>query len=318
MVRPPPLPMKATSGELPTGPGWIFELKWDGMRLVIRVEAGRAAAFSSNGNDVTVAFPELALLADALGRLDVVLDAEAVAFDDGGRPSFEMLQRRMHVTNDAEARLRATEVPIVFAVFDVLEIDGQPTIALAWQQRRHLLEQLLDDGSHWRVSAVHSDGAALLAAATEQRLEGVMAKRTDRPYRPGARSGDWRKVKVRRRQEFVVGGWARGQGARSSELASLAIGVRDAGALVFAGRVGSGISSAEAATLEDLLAPLVTETSPFDRPPPPGPGPALVWVEPRVVVEVAFGEWTADGRLRHPAYLGRRTDKDASAVVREP
>jgi bifunctional non-homologous end joining protein LigD len=310
--------MKATSGELPSGNDWIFELKWDGMRLVIRIEDGRAAAFSSNGNDVSVAFPELALLAAALDGLDVVLDAEAVAFDDGGRPSFGMLQRRMHVTNDAEARLRAAEVPIVFAVFDVLEIDGQPTIALAWHQRRDLLEQLLEDGSHWRVSAVHSDGAALLAAATEQRLEGVMAKRIDRRYQPGKRSGDWRKIKVRRRQEFVVGGWARGNGARSSELASLAIGVWDAGTLLFAGRVGSGISSAEAAILEDLLAPLAIDTCPFDRRPPLGPGPALMWVEPRVVVEVAFGEWTSDGRLRHPSYVGRRTDKDAARVVREP
>ncbi|HUW02744.1 MAG TPA: non-homologous end-joining DNA ligase [Acidimicrobiales bacterium] len=310
--------MKAASGDLPEGDGWIFELKWDGMRLVIRIEDGHAAAFSANGNDVTVRFPELEALAAALDGIDCVLDAEAVAFDGDGRPSFGQLQRRMHLTNPTEARRRAVEIPVVLAVFDVLEIDGRSTTELAWQQRRQLLERLLEDGSHWRLSTVHEDGASLFAAAEQQGLEGVMAKRVDRRYQPGRRSPDWLKVKTRRQQEFVVGGWARGRGARSAELASLAVGTFDDGVLRFAGRVGSGITGAEATTLETALGELAADQCPFEHEPPAGPGPRLTWVTPELVVEVAFAEWTSDGRLRHPAYLGRRIDKDASDVVREP
>lgn len=311
--------MKAVGGDLPTGEDWIFELKWDGMRLGIRVEHGEIGAFSSNGKDATTRFPELAGLVDALHGLDAVLDAEVVAFDDSDTPSFERLQHRMHVASAAEAIRRRSQVPVVLAVFDLLELDGTETIQMPWQQRRTLLDQVLTDGPHWRLSRVHEDGDALFESATEKRLEGVMAKRVDSTYQPGRRSHSWRKVKIRRHQELVVGGWARGRGSRSNELGSLAVGYFDEDRRFrFAGRVGSGLTSNEAAVLESLLEPMSVPRCRFDPEPPRATVADMHWVEPELVVEIAFAEWTSDGRLRHPTYLGRRDDVEASEVVREP
>jgi bifunctional non-homologous end joining protein LigD len=314
--------MKATSGPLPTGPDWIYELKWDGMRVLTEVTADGVRAWSSNGKDATPTFPELAALGPALAPVECVLDGEIVAIGPDGRPNFGRLQHRMHVSMVAEARRRATEVPIELIVFDLLQLGGQDTTALPWKDRRSLLEQLADDlPPATSLSTVFDDGEALFAASRQQNLEGIVAKRRGSPYIPGARTKSWVKVKVRRRQEFVVGGWAAGEGRRANGLGSVLVGYHDApGApeLRYAGRAGSGFTDPELDRLAGVLAPLATGECPFTPPPPPLHYRGARWVEPKVVVEIEFGEWTSDGRMRHPVYLGQRIDVDPSAVVREP
>lgn len=313
--------MKATSSaEPPVGDDWVHEVKWDGMRVLARLSDGAVTLTSTNGLDATLRFPELAGLADACG-CDAVVDGEVVTFDADGRPDFGLLQGRMHVSSAAEARRRAAERPVSLALFDVLWLDGHDVCALAWSDRRRLLEPLVEPTSYWRVPATYDDGPSLLAIAGERRLEGIVSKQRQSTYLPGKRTTQWRKVKVRCQQEFVVGGWWPGEGNRSGGMGSLLVGVHDPSApgnpLRFAGKVGTGFTATVLADYERLLAPLATDACPFD-PPPPGPlARKARWVRPEVVVEVAFGEWTADGILRHPSHLGRRDDKDPAEVVRE-
>jgi bifunctional non-homologous end joining protein LigD len=314
--------MKATSGPLPTGPAWAYELKWDGMRVLTEVGPDGVRAWSSNGRDATATFPELAALGPALAPVECLLDGEVVAIGPDGRPNFGRLQHRMHVGMVAEARRRATEVPVELIVFDLLRLGGQDTTSLPWRDRRSLLEQLADDlPPGTSLSTVFDDGEALLAACHRQNLEGVVAKRRDSAYVPGARTKSWVKVKVRRRQEFVVGGWAPGEGRRANGLGSVLVGYHDApGApeLRYAGRAGSGFTDPELDRIGALLAPLAIDDCPFTPPPPPLHRRGARWVRPEVVVEIEFGEWTSDDRLRHPVYLGERIDVDPAAVVREP
>jgi bifunctional non-homologous end joining protein LigD len=314
--------MKATTGDLPAGPGgWAFEVKWDGMRALAFVDGDVLRVQSVNERDVTVSWPELEGLPAALPATSALLDGELVATDEDGRPSFGRLQQRMHVTNRAEALRRAAEVPVTYVVFDLLHLDGHDLTGLPLADRRRLLEEVLEAAPAWRVSPLHEDGPALLEAADERGLEGVVAKRLDAPYEPGRRARTWRKVKVRRRQEMVIGGWLPGEGGRSGRIGALLVGYHDApgdGALRFAGRVGTGFSDAELDRLASRLGPLVIDACPFEPPPPRAElarGPT--WVRPDLVAELAFAEWTGDGRLRHPSYLGLRTDKDAADVTRE-
>ncbi len=316
-------PMKATAGDLPLGEGWTYEVKWDGMRALAFVEDGALRVQSANLRDVTVSWPELAGLPAALPAGAVLLDGELVATDDAGRPSFGRLQQRMHVAVAAEAARRANEVPVSYVVFDVLHLDGHDLTALPLADRRRLLHELVEPAPRWRPSPVHDDGPALRQAADEQGLEGVVAKRADSRYEPGARVRTWVKVKVRRHQEVVVGGWLPGEGTRSGALGALLVGVHDApgdgGPLRYAGRVGTGFSDAELGRLGALLGPLETDICPFDPPPPrPDVSRGARWVRPELVAEVAYGEWTGDHRLRHPSYLGLRTDKDPGDVTRDP
>jgi bifunctional non-homologous end joining protein LigD len=316
-------PMKATAGELPEGEGWTYEVKWDGMRALAFVERGGLRLQSANLRDVTVSWPELAGLPAALPTEAVVLDGELVATDDLGRPSFTRLQQRMHVAVPAEAARRANEVPASYVVFDVLHLDGHDLTGLPLSDRRRLLAQVLEPAPRWRPSPVHDDGVALLAAADEQGLEGVVAKLEDSRYEPGARVRTWRKVKVRRHQEVVVGGWLPGEGTRSGRLGALLVGVYDEagvpGPLRYAGRVGTGFKEAELQRLAALMGPLTIDACPFDPPPPRADlVRGATWLRPELVAEVAYGEWTTDHRLRHPSYLGLRTDKDPDQVTREP
>ncbi len=314
--------MKATSGTLPKGSGWAYELKWDGMRVLADVRPEAVSAWTSNGLDATTRFPELAALGPALAPVECVLDGEVVALDARGRPSFTRLQHRMHVATPAKVRLVAEEVPVEFVVFDLLRLGGHDTTGLPWSDRHRLLQGLAEDFPPGvQAAQAFDDGEALLAATRAQGLEGVMAKRVDSTYLPGSRTRSWIKVKVRRQQEVVVGGWAPGEGNRAGGLGSLLIGVHDApGApeLRYGGRVGSGFTAAELLRMERLLRPLAVDACPFTPEPPPLYVRGSHWVRPEVVVEVAYGEWTDDGRLRHPVYLGQRDDIDPAAVVQEP
>ncbi|MEL7209426.1 MAG: non-homologous end-joining DNA ligase [Actinomycetota bacterium] len=308
---PAPLPMKAASGPLPSEDGWSFEIKWDGMRVLasIRPEADPPVRLSSStGKDATGRFPELAALVDATGGVPALLDGEVVVLDDQGRSDFGALQ----------AREGPGASPARYVVFDVLEIDGSDTTATTLTERRRLLDDLLVESDLCLRSGVHDgDGEDLLDAARRRGLEGLVAKRPDSRYEPGKRSKAWRKVKIRRRQELVVGGWTPGEGNRRHTLGALLVGHHTAEGLVFAGRVGTGFSQRELARLLDELDPLSRDSTPFVDLPPAVERTAH-HVEPELVVEVEYAEWTRDGVLRHPAYAGQRDDVDPGAVVREP
>jgi bifunctional non-homologous end joining protein LigD len=310
-------PMLARLSTMPPDESrWAFEIKWDGIRAIARAEPGGLQLLTRNGNDVSAAYPELRGLNDALGAHAALLDGEIVAFDEQGRPSFQALQPRIHLRGAAAVRRRAAAVPVTYAIFDLLWLDGDSLMELPYVERRARLAQLELHGEHWRVPAHRvGEGGALLAATREQGLEGVIAKRLDSRYAPGRRDGIWLKIKHSRRQELVIGGWTEGKGARARRIGALELGVHDEeGALRYAGRVGTGFDEVELERLAGLLAPLARTGSPFvGRQPAKG----AHCVEPRLVCEVAFGEWTKDGRLRHPSYEGLRDDKPAAEVVRE-
>jgi len=309
-------PMLARLGELPRDDaGWAYEIKWDGIRALLWADHGSVRVESRSGRDITGQYPELRDLGRALGAHEALLDGELVAYDEQGRPSFERLQQRMGLAPGAAVRRRMGDVPVAYAIFDLLHLDGHSTLALPYRDRRALLAKLALDGPAWQMPAHHAgDGAAMLAASRARGLEGIVAKRLDSPYEPGRRGGAWVKVKNQRGQELVVGGWLPGAGGRAATLGALLVGYFADGDLRYAGRVGSGLSEAALARLVEALAPLARDTSPFEgRQPPRG----ARFVEPRLVVEVAFTEWTRAGTLRHPVFKGLREDKDAREVVRE-
>ncbi len=313
--------MLATSGGgLPADDsGWGFEFKWDGVRAIVYVDGGRARAQSRNLLDITASHPELADLAESLGARQVVLDGELVAFDDNGRSDFGLLQQRMKLTGAAVRRMAQT-VPVVYLAFDLLHLDGHSTMHLPYTERRALLESLGLSGPTWQVPPYFpGDGAAVLEASQAKGFEGIMAKRLDSAYLPGKRADAWRKVKNIRRQELVIGGWTQGEGTRSGHIGSLLVGhYDDEGAFRYAGHVGTGFTQAALKDLAKQLEPLRREDSPFDNAVPRAHALKSTWVEPELVCEVEFTEWTREGRLRHPSYKGLRFDKPARDVVREP
>ena len=313
-------PMKAVTATLPSDEhGWAFEIKWDGVRVLSAIESGSVRLRSSNGNDITARYPELQALAEALANHAVVLDGEVVAFDEAGRPSFGRLQSRMHLANAREVRLRAETVPITYVVFDLLELDGHEVMPLAYSERRRLLTALVPDDGGWTVPAAHGagDGSALMDAVRARGLEGVMAKRVDSPYLAGKRSSSWIKAKARLRQEFVVGGWQAGEKGREGQIGSLLVGVYDRTTLRYCGKVGTGFTMRELTRLASVLGPLAVDESPFEPAPPRPIARVAHYVRPELVAEVEFGEWTSEGILRHPSYLGLRDDKNPTDVVRE-
>jgi bifunctional non-homologous end joining protein LigD len=288
------------------------------MRILAGVHDGRVELRSGSGADVTAGFPELDAVVEAVGGRDVVLDGEVVALDDLGRPSFSRLQGRMHLGDRRAALERAREVPVSYAVFDLLALDGAALVDEPWWRRRELLEQVVGPGGAVLVPATFDDGAALLAAAEQQGLEGVVSKQVDSTYRPGGRTPRWRKVKVRHEQEFVVAGWLGGTGAREGAIGSLVLGCHEGDQLRWVGNVGTGFTDAELRRLRSLLAGVEVDACPLTPRPAPPTGTRAHWVRPELVVQVAFGEWTSDRRLRHPSYLGQRDDKPATEVTCDP
>jgi bifunctional non-homologous end joining protein LigD len=310
--------MLAVAGDLPRDPErWTFEVKWDGVRAIVAVRDGQVRVTSRGGQDLTVAFPELAGLGDALAGHTAVLDGELIAFDDAGRQRFDAIQRRLRTTGPGVIARLANERPVTLAIFDLLELDDQRLTDRPWSERRAALEALELDGPHWQVPPTHRGiGAELLAATAEQELEGIIAKRIDAPYRPGERSTHWRKIKHRLRQEVVIGGWTAGTGRRSTSLGALQVGVYEPGGdLRHVGGVGSGLRDADLDELRGLLAERAQEASPFAAGDPPR---GTRFARPELVCEVEFTGWSPDGRLRHPVFCGLRSDKPAAEVVREP
>jgi bifunctional non-homologous end joining protein LigD len=305
-------PMLATLSEtnqMPRGDGWEYEIKWDGYRIVARVAGGEAQLRSRKDQDYTQRFEKVAReLVKALKTPDCVVDGEVCALDENGRPSFSAMQQGKEGT------------PIVYYVFDLLEVDGEPLIDLPLSERRARLRKLLDGRNRTVLfSESFDDGAALLRAAEEQHLEGIMGKKLDSRYLPGKRSSDWLKFKTHGEQELVIVGYTRGKGRREWSFGSLVLALYGPDGLEWVGNVGTGFDEDEIERLLGKLRPLERKDSPFPQVPkmPRIRKGDVVWVEPKLVAQVSFAEWTHDGRLRAPVYQGLREDKDPLEVRRE-
>ena len=295
---------------------YAYEFKWDGVRALTYVRNGQVCVQSRNLLDVTAQYPELTGVGEKLGGRTAVIDGEIVALDKKGRPSFQLLQGRMHVGSRAEVQRRMAETPVAYLVFDVLYLDGKSTMRLPYTERRALLESLPIAGPCCQVPpSTPGDGAAVVEASKRTGLEGVMAKRLDSIYEPGKRSRAWLKVKNHRRQEFVIGGWTTGEGRRAGSIGALLLGYYDDGNFTYAGHVGTGFTDKLLDELRKEMKPLERPDSPFDTQTPRLKNPTFI--EPKLVGEVEFSEWTRDGTLRQPSFKGLREDKDPRAVVRE-
>jgi bifunctional non-homologous end joining protein LigD len=305
-------PMLATlEKDVPKGEGWLYEVKWDGYRALAYVAGGEVGLVSRNGNDLTARFPAVAKsIGKALRTPNAVLDGEVCALDEEGRATFSAMQRGTAGTR------------YIFVAFDLLEVEGEPLLDAALTERRKRLAQLLDKRNRTvQFSESFDDGEALFEAAEKQGFEGVIGKRARSTYQPGRRSRDWVKVKTHGRQEFVIGGYTRGEGRRANSFGSLLLGVYDEGTdkLRYVGSVGTGFNEKEIQRLLGLLRPLETSEPRFEpvpKPPRVRRGD-IVWVEPRLVAEVEFVEWTHDQRLRAPSYQGLREDKAPREVHEE-
>ncbi|WP_280247409.1 MULTISPECIES: non-homologous end-joining DNA ligase [Nocardia] len=305
--------MLAMAGALPSDDSeWNYEIKFDGIRAIGYVD-NDLRLISRNNKNITAAWPELGDIAP--GNPPFVVDGEIVAFDAFGRSSFELLQPRMHQRNISTIRSLAKSVPATYMIFDLLHIGDRSLIDLPYRQRRNLLEQLGLRGPHWQVPPrLHGTGAEMLAESKRIGLEGIVCKRLDSPYLPGRRSALWTKVKNVRDQEVVIVGWRPGTGRRAGNIGSLLMAVHDShGKLTYIGNVGTGFTQGMLVELRARLQPLQRKTPAVDV-----DVIDAIWLEPQVVGEVSFTEWTSDGRLRHPAWRGLRPDKSPSEVTREP
>jgi bifunctional non-homologous end joining protein LigD len=317
-------PMLATLGTLPPesqDAAWAYEMKWDGVRALARIDGtvkGRQVRLlSRNDIDMAVSYPELATLGAALRERRVLLDGEIVCLDAQGRPSFRRLQKRMHVGDPGAAAALAASDPVVLLVFDLLHLDGRSLLGSPYTERREQLESLGLAATAWQTPpAFAGSGAEAVRVSKDQQLEGIVAKRITSRYTPGRRSPDWVKVKNLRTQEVVIGGWTPGNGRRAGMIGALLLGIPDGDQLAYLGKVGTGFTDGMLRDLAADLEPLHRDTSPF-RDVPRADARNVSWVLPRLVGEVAFSEWTGDGRLRHPAWRGARPDKTAAEVVRE-
>jgi bifunctional non-homologous end joining protein LigD len=299
----PIAPMKATTGRVPRGDAWMYEPKWDGHRVIVRQRNGAIEAISSNGLDRTARWPWLAGAVHTACPDDVILDGEVIAHDDDGRHSFQLVGR--------------PDRPHAFVVFDILGIDGKSLQGKPWHERREMLESRVRPAPPLSITPVTDDVDTLMAFTSANGFEGVIAKRTDSTYLPGRRSPSWIKVKHRREQEVVIGGYLLGEGNRSTSFGSLLVGVYERKVLRFAGAVGTGFNDRTLRQLQALFAGLITDACPFE-PEPKLPRGKARWLRPELVAQVAFGEWTEANHLRHPVFLGLRDDKPPTKVIREP
>ena len=296
---------------------FAFEYKWDGVRALCSYDGrGKLKLASRNRRDITSHYPELISLGKALGRKAALLDGEIVALDEQGKPSFGRLQERMHVQHPRASLVEQT--PVWYVLFDVLWLRGKWLLDQPYTRRRELLESLTLRGPFWHVTPAHvGEGTAMLQAAEEQGMEGLVAKRLDSTYEPGRRSPLWRKIKLVHRQEFVLGGWIAQEG-NDQRVGSLLIGYYDCdGRLLFAGGVGTGFTDAEHQKLVPLLNRHMRSRSPFAGPVPRTAKGLARFLNPVLVAEIEYRRWPEGGSVQQGAYKGLRFDKEAKDVVKE-
>lgn len=316
--------MLAGGNGVPPDPSrYQMEPKFDGQRLILTVEDGGVRLTNRAGRDATATYPELAGLGPAMGReRGAVIDGEVVAADVTGGHSFQRLQHRMHVARPSPRLL--ADFPVVFFAFDLLWLDGELVTTSSQRERRQALEALGLRGPAWQTAPVlDASPDELMAACAKLGLEGFMAKRLDAPYLPGRRSTAWCKIKCGRRREFVVGGWSAGRGTRSASIGSLLVGCYDVSLedadrrgrpprLLSVGQVGSGLTEDLITSLRELFDKTRLSSSPFAN---RAASPGVTFVQPLLVVEVAYSEVTDSGTLRQPSLKGIRTDLDPQRVV---
>jgi bifunctional non-homologous end joining protein LigD len=302
-------PMKPETADRPfSRPGWVFELKYDGFRMIAAGGAGEARLFYKSGHDATRIFPELVRAVAALPFQGVILDGEAVVLDEEGKPHFQRLQRRGLRTRAADVQHAAAASPATFFVFDLLGFEDFDLRPLPLHARREILRRVIPSGGDWlRLSdEIPERGEDLYVAVAGMGLEGIVAKRADSPYRAGY-SADWLKVRVDQSADFAVVGFEDATGLRRLHLA-----VRDGDGLMYAGTVGTGFNREDDKAIRARLTPLRRAAPPV----PVGDVRGAVWVEPAMVVEVRYKEWTEGGHLRQPVFLRVRDDKTPDECFR--
>ncbi len=317
-------PMLASLSKLPKDHDrWAYEFKWDGVRAMCYFAAGRMKIESRNLIDVTARYPEVHPLADAVRGHDdggLILDGEIIALDEEHRPSFGLLQSRMHVRSPEQAGRLSLQTPVVLMLFDVLMHRGRWLLDEPYEKRREVLESLNLSTNQWQTPISHvGEGAEMLEAATRMGLEGVVAKRLGSPYQPGVRSDLWRKIKITARQAFVIVGYQAGRGSMHGTVGSLLTAYYEKddqgnAALRYAGKVGTGMTDVDRRSLHEMLKPIELAKAPDIK------GQAergVQWVRPKFVADVEFRGWTPAGRLRQPAFKGMRADKPPESVTRQ-
>src|SRR5438309_11189725 len=284
---------------------WLFEVKWDGIRPVTFIDDGKVRLQTRAGRTVDDEYPQLQAVSRLVKAKQAVLDGEIVALDEEGRPSFQLLQNRGR-----------EEHPMQYVVFDIVYLDGQRLFKVPLEDRKRLLRNVVRDSALLKYSEhVVGEGTAFFKAAKEKRLEGIVAKRLDSPYQPGVRSSAWLKIKAILQQEVVVGGFTAPRNSRK-HFGALLVGVYEGDKFVYTGHVGGGFDERTLAELYRLMKPLIIKSPPFSGPPPHA-NEKPTWVKPKLVVEVKFSEWTRDGVMRQPVFLGLRDDVEPGEVRRE-
>jgi len=298
---------------LPSGDGWLYEAKFDGYRALVMKNGATIKILSRKGNDLTATYPAIVRAVEKLKAKSAVLDGEIVAFDENGRPSFQQLQHRT-----------AKGTAIRYFAFDLLHLEGADLQSQALTTRRAKLAKLIASSDVEFSDELPGTPEQVVEAVAQVGLEGVVAKRRDSRYEPGKRSGVWQKLKVKHRQEFVIGGYK----PENRNFQSIVVGYYEESRLRFAGRVRAGFTPAQRTAIFELLRTLEAEKCPFADLPTAKSGhwgegvtaedmKVLKWVKPVLVADIAFTEWTREGHLRHSAFVAMRDDKDAREVERE-
>jgi bifunctional non-homologous end joining protein LigD len=303
---------KGQPGELAMGENWIYEVKWDGVRAICYIQNGQVRMVSRNGNLIDRQYPELSILPHHIQAKTAIVDGEIAALNERGVPSFELLQRRINVADASSVATLARHHPVVFYAFDLLYLDGRDLRGLPLIERKRLLKEVLRPNDVVRYSEHFSDGNALFEAAKQQGVEGIVGKKASSFYE-SRRSGDWVKYKIHSSDSFLLCGFTEGE---RDHFGALVLGIHDKGKLKWAGNVGTGFDRKTMKAIYEKLAPLATTKCPLE------PDKNLLkkdvtWVRPDLVCEVKFANWTEDGRLRAPVWIGFRPDIDPSEVVRQ-
>jgi bifunctional non-homologous end joining protein LigD len=312
-----PMLAELGKGAPPATGDWIYEIKWDGVRALCFIDGGKLHMVSRNANAMEKQYPELSILPHQVNARQAILDGEIVALDAHGKPSFELLQRRINVAEASAIARLSRNSPVVFIAFDLLYLDGDDLRRTPLIERKELLKKVLKPNELVRYSEYFTgNGAEILEAVKAQGLEGVIAKRPESVYE-SRRSPDWVKWKVVDTASLVICGFTPGEGSRSGEnlFGALALGIFDGGQLKWAGNVGTGFDRKMIEMVYSKLAPLVTDQSPFVS--EKGLPRKVTWTRPELVCEVKYANWTEEGRLRAPVFMGLRPDIEPADCVRE-